>query len=150
MKIYLASPLFTDEQKKRINNVVSSLRELGHDVYSPVEYKVENAWELSPREWADKVFEEDIKQLDSADCVVSIYDGLISDTGTSWELGYATAKGKKIFVLITNRCSEQSLMVLNKSATVLKYENFYNINTYDWVSENPDDYWGFFKTYNLK
>ena len=85
MKIYLASSLHTDELKKRITTVVEYLRKKGHSVYSPMELKIPNAWDLPNQEWAKKVYDNDIKELTNADMIVCIYNGFNFAGGTGTE-----------------------------------------------------------------
>lgn len=126
MKIYLASSLHTDELKKRITTVVEYLREKGHSVYSPMELKIPNAWDLPNQEWAKKVYDKDIKELTNADMIVCIYNGFnfAGGTGTAWELGYARAMGKDVIVLCTDIKSKQSLMIVNSGIIVMPYEEY--------------------------
>jgi len=84
MKIYLASPLFTDYEKQKVKEVATSLRE-HYEVYVPMEHQVDDAWKKANWIWAREVFEEDIKQIQECDFVVCIYYGLYSDSGTAWE-----------------------------------------------------------------
>jgi len=126
LKIYLASSLHTDELKKRITTVVEYLREKGHSVYSPMELKIPNAWDLPNQEWAKKVYDKDIKELTNADMIVCIYNGFnfAGGTGTAWELGYARAMGKDVIVLCTDIKSKQSLMIVNSGIIVMPYEEY--------------------------
>jgi len=48
------------------------------------------------------IFDLDLQKVDSATIVVGLLDGQDIDSGTSIELGYAHAKGKKIFGLLTD------------------------------------------------
>lgn len=114
MKIYLASPLFTGYERKKVQTVASFLRRVGHEVYVPMEHSIENAWELPNHVWAKKVFDEDVKAIQEADEVYCIYYGLYSDSGTAWECGYAYALGKPVH-LIDESNEEVSLMVVNGS-----------------------------------
>jgi len=123
MKFYVASPLFTVAQKIRIKKVVDALRWY-HDVYSPMEHQIPNAWELPNDEWAREVFKNDIEALDNADAVVVIYDGLYSDSGTAWEIGYAYAKNKQIFVIVADEKEMQSLMVFGSASHLFTIDNF--------------------------
>ena len=124
MKIYLASPLFDVIQKARIQRVVNALRDAGYEVYSPVEHEVPRAWELPNWLWAQKVFKEDLHNLENADAVVTIYEGLNSDSGTAWEIGYACAKDKPVY-LITSKPNEiHSLMVMNSANAVYDFDEF--------------------------
>ena len=121
MRIYIASPLHTLECKGEIISVVEQLRSLGHEVYSPMELKIPNAWDISNREWAKKVYDNDINELNKADVIVCIYRGFkfAGGTGTAWELGYARAKNKDVIVLCTDITSKQSLMIINSAIVVM-------------------------------
>lgn len=122
--IYLASPLFDVVQKAKIQRVVNALRNAGYKVYSPVEHEVPHAWKLPNWLWAQEVFKEDLRNLENADVVVTIYEGLNSDSGTAWEIGYACAKDKPVY-LITSKPNEiQSLMVMNSVNAVYGFEEF--------------------------
>lgn len=123
MRVYLASPLFNGKQKERIIKAVNFLRGAGADVFSPMEFEVEDAWSITNPEWAKKVFDHDVKGLDDANVVIAIYEGMDSDTGTSWEIGYAAAKKKDIIILTTNPADNHSLMVVNSCVGVYLYEH---------------------------
>lgn len=123
-KIYIASPLFNDKEKKRINKVVQYLRKRGHEVISPMEFTVPNAWDISNKEWAKAVFDHDMEGLDTADIVVCIYDGLMSDSGTAWEVGYACAKRRRVIALVADPSIKQSLMVINGVDVVAPFDDF--------------------------
>ena len=111
MKIYIASAMFTEEQKERINKHAKLLRALGHTVYVPHEFKVPDAKELTNEEWANAVFLEDVHQLNECDAVYYFCEGMRGDLGSAWECGYAYAKGKQIFVNELSYDTEISLMV---------------------------------------
>lgn len=126
VKIYLASSLHTDELKRRITAVVEYLRKKGHSVYSPMELKIPNAWDLPNQEWAKKVYDNDIKELTNADMIICIYNGFnfAGGTGTAWELGFAKAMNKDVIVLCTDIKSKQSLMIVNSGIIVMPYEEY--------------------------
>ena len=134
MKIYLAAPLFTDKQKYAINEVVKYLRAEGETVFSPMEFTVENAWDISNQEWAKKVYDHDVEGINDCDVVVAIYEGLNSDTGTAWEIGYAYAKGKDVILLCTDSSAKLSLMDVNCALIASSYD-YYQI------------LWGWYKDY---
>lgn len=113
-KIYLASPLFTDYERQKVQRVASIWRNMGYEVYVPMEHTIEDAWEMPNYEWAKKVFDEDVKAIQEADAVYCIYYGLYSDSGTAWKCGYAYALGKPVH-LIDESNEEVSLMVINGS-----------------------------------
>ena len=111
MKIYIASAMFTEEQKERIDKHAKLLRAMGHTVYVPHEFKVPNADKMENIEWAKNVFEHDIEALDNADAIYYFCEGMEGDLGSAWECGYAYAKGKQIFVDELSYGTEISLMV---------------------------------------
>lgn len=112
MKVYLASPLFTDYEREKIVALAEFMRENGNEVYVPMEHTIENAWSYTNAEWAKKVFEEDVKAIQECDEVWCIYYGLYSDSGTAWECGYAYGIGKPVY-LVDRSNDEVSLMVVN-------------------------------------
>lgn len=131
-KIYLAGPFFKEKEREFVEEIARQLRCSGHEVYVPMEHKIENGENLPNHEWARKVFEQDIKAIDECDKVIAIYSSLYSDTGTAWECGYAYAKGKEVFI---NVCKEESdskntikniksLMVINGSDNYDGYSSF--------------------------
>lgn len=122
MKIYLASPLFTEFERENVKAVASHLRSKGHSVYVPMEHSIENAWDYPNHEWAQMVFDEDVKAIRECDEVHCIYYGLYSDSGTAWECGFAYALGKPV-ELIDQSNNEVSLMVVNGAKNK---ENFFN------------------------
>ena len=122
MKIYLASPLFTEFERENVKAVASYLRSKGHSVYVPMEHSIENAWDYPNHEWAQMVFDEDVKAIRECDEVHCIYYGLYSDSGTAWECGFAYALGKPV-ELIDQSNNEVSLMVVNGARNK---ENFFN------------------------
>lgn len=124
MKVYLASPLFNPLQKERIKRVVRKLRGEGLEVYSPMEHEVPNAWDLPNSTWARRVYEADLEALNAADVVVAIYDGMDSDSGTAWEIGYACGQKKRVHLLITHPHEMQSLMLINSATTIQSLDGY--------------------------
>lgn len=124
MKIYMASAMFTEEQKERINKHARLLRAMGHTVYVPHEFKVSDAKDLTNEEWANEVFLEDLHQLDECDAIYYFCEGMNGDIGAAWECGYAYAKGKQIFVDELQETAEISLMVAQSADNeILSYQS---------------------------
>jgi nucleoside 2-deoxyribosyltransferase len=93
--IYLAGSLFTIAERDFNASLGKALRELGYRVFLPQEGE--------PRELtAEAIFSMDVSGIDEADVVVAILDGPDLDSGTSWECGYAYAKGKPIVAVRTD------------------------------------------------
>ena len=120
MKIYIASGMFTEEEKRRIDKHAKFLRQLGHEVYVPHELKIPNADELSNENWAHEVFLHDVKAIDEADVLFYFCEGMQGDLGAAWECGYAYAKGKRIIVDELQETAEISLMVAQSSNSLIE------------------------------
>lgn len=111
--VYLAAPLWTAEQKERITSLAEVLRREGYSVFVPMEHEIEDAWDMPQHEWSKKVFDTDIEAIRNSAAVVAIYNGLYSDSGTAFEIGYAYALGKDIYIMPYLETKEVSLMIKN-------------------------------------
>ena len=89
MKLYLAGPLFTTPEREWNTALASRLETAGHQVYLPQANP-------SAARTAEAIFRSDLGGLDWAEGVVAIMDGPDPDSGTSWECGYAHARGKSV------------------------------------------------------
>lgn len=98
-KFYLASPFFTERQRDTVCKVANILRAAGHEVFVPMEHKIEDAWSYSPKEWAEKVFSMDVDAIRACDEMIALYYGMYSDTGTAFEIGYAYAAQMPVHVI---------------------------------------------------
>jgi len=81
VRIYLAGPLFTAAERDWNTTLTAALRGAGHEVFLPQEQE--------PGRDAAGIFAADVDAIDWAEVVVAIMDGADSDSGTSWEVGYA-------------------------------------------------------------
>lgn len=119
-KVYLAGPC-DSENRTLMTKAAKVLRARGDmEVYCPFELKIPNAWDMSQEEWAEKVFKEDIRNLNSADVFIMISTGRESTAGTNWEQGYAFALDKWIYVF----------QITDKSTSLMTYcgaDRFFNI-----------------------
>lgn len=98
MKIYLAGPC-DSENRSLMVTAAKLLRKYNLEVYCPFELKIENAWDYSQEDWAQQVFEADVKAINECDCMLYISRGRMSSAGSNWEQGYAYALKKRIVVL---------------------------------------------------
>ncbi|MEE1228835.1 MAG: nucleoside 2-deoxyribosyltransferase [Lachnospiraceae bacterium] len=98
MKIYLASPFFDHDESEAVTNAEFLLQSRGFEVYSPRQHEVTEEQEGSP-EWSFKTFQKDKEAIDWCDCMVMLYWGAYSDSGTAWECGYAYGVGKPVVVV---------------------------------------------------
>ena len=120
MRIYFAGPLFTQEDKKINECYAARFRAMGSKVYLPQEYKIPDAEKMPNRNWAIQVNAHDMKMLEPCDMVIAIVrGGKASDDGTAFEIGYAAALGKRIWIYADER-EPISLMFLNKNICIFE------------------------------
>ena len=69
------------------------------------------------------IFSRHVCALDAADIIVAVVDGADADSGTAWEMGYASAHGKKVISLRTDFRSagehERVNLMLQQSSVVV-------------------------------
>lgn len=119
MKLYLASSL-SPESRPNMYRALEILRNLGHEVYAPVEHFIDDAWSYSNREWGRLVFEADISAINDSEAVVALSNGRTGTTaGSSWEIGYSYGIRKKVVVVELDE-GIQSLMVSNGCHATVK------------------------------
>ena len=123
MKIYMAGAFFFFFTKSRIDSLVEQMRGHGYDVFVPQEHTVPNAWEMSQEDWAKEVFKMDIAAIQDCDMVYVVYDGLYSDSGTAWEIGYAYALGKHIAINVNENVKDMSIMPFASADFIKNYKN---------------------------
>lgn len=97
-KIYIASPFFNDREREALSRTETILKGRGFEVFSPREHELRDET-AGTSEWSRKTFLVDQEGIDWADCLVMLYWGNYSDTGTAWECGYAYATGKQVIVV---------------------------------------------------
>ncbi|MCD6299925.1 MAG: nucleoside 2-deoxyribosyltransferase [Dehalococcoidales bacterium] len=101
--VYMAGPLFSEAERSYLELMVKELSNLSNlDPDASFFLPHRDGGELGKGPIRKDIFELDIKQVNSARIVVALLDGQDVDSGTCIELGYAYAKGKKIFGLLTD------------------------------------------------
>jgi nucleoside 2-deoxyribosyltransferase len=134
MKVYLAAPVVANEKTKEMvtnvyNTLVNSRGPEFDEVFRPGMHKVPNEWGISMSMWGQCVFTMDVINLDDSDWVVLCNFGRQHQGGTSWECGYAFAKGKKILVInMPGSEKDTSLMINGCAANIINYEEFMKAN----------------------
>ena len=128
MKVYLAAPFFTDEQKNDKTSIKEIL-ELCDDIeiLDPQDYNLGiKGWEMTNHQWGMEVFQGDLNSLEEADVVVAIDYGLYGDNGTAWEIGYAYAKNIPVITIIPDSTIPlpHSLMVCSASKIFIALSRF--------------------------
>ena len=135
-RIYIASPFFNDQEEEAVSRAETILRERGYEVFSPREHEYEE--EYGSTEWSEAVFKVDTEELQKSDCVVMLYWGNYSDSGTAWESGYAFGTGKP--VVIVQLGDDSNVMV--HEAAVANLKGVEELETYDFDSMPESDFEG--------
>ncbi|KAA9000460.1 nucleoside 2-deoxyribosyltransferase [Affinibrenneria salicis] len=106
-KVYIAGPIFTLAQLWIIEQLRNNFMDMGLDVFSPYHDVglINNKYDI---------YDNDITGIEEADIIFAIIDGL--DSGTIFEIGFATAKGKKVIIYNEN-VSEKDLVMFSGENT---------------------------------
>jgi nucleoside 2-deoxyribosyltransferase len=101
--VYVAGPLFSEAERTFLELIVERLAKAsGLDPVADFFLPHRDGGELGKGPKRKDIFEMDLQHVDAAAMVVGLLDGQDVDSGTCIELGYAYAKGKKIFGLLTD------------------------------------------------
>lgn len=97
LRAYVAGPLFDDGERWWIETVERVVAEEGFVTFLPHR-------DNPPKDRFNvrQIFDNDRRGVDECDVVVASLNGIITDDGTAWELGYAFAKGKYLIGLHTD------------------------------------------------
>ncbi len=103
-KIYIAGPLFSFHERHFLEEIVKTLSEkLTIDPIKEVFLPHRDVGEVDVHgQKRGLIFNEDMRQLDEADVIIALLDGNDVDSGTCIELGYAYAREKEIFGILTD------------------------------------------------
>ncbi len=101
MRVYLAGPLFSEAEREFNERLRALLERDGYDVFLPQEDSNEKTPPHHQRE-RERIFKENLRAIDECDVVVAVLDGADADSGTAWEIGYASAIGKPVIGLKTD------------------------------------------------
>lgn len=96
-KAYIAGPLFDEGERWWIENVERVVANSGFETFLPHR-------DNPPKDKSNvrAIFDNDRLHIDGADVVVANLNGLTTDDGTAWELGYAFARGKYLIGVHTD------------------------------------------------
>ena len=101
MMIYLAGPVFTLAERRFNEELAGELERLcpSLQVFLPQRYDKE--FQNSP-DSSRRMFACLMGALDGCDVVVAVLDGPDADSGTSFEMGYARGRGKRVIGVRTD------------------------------------------------
>ena len=140
MKIYLAGPFFDAEERSYIETASKILRDQGYEVIVPMEYIVENGDKMTNEEWAREVFKYDVAAINEADCILAVYHGHYSDSGTAWELGYVAASGIICIVAHTDINNVASIMPVTGSHYNIRFSDINKIDLKNLLANTRPSY----------
>lgn len=105
MKIYIAGPLCTIENRISLEKIDKICKDLGFDTFLPHRDAglYENVKDIK------RISKRDVEELYECDILIGVLDGICVGAGTSWEMGYAQALGKKVIGLKTDRKISESI-----------------------------------------
>jgi len=95
MQIYLSAPLFTLAERSWNRSLADMLRRRGIKILMPQEIS-------SAHNHAKHIFQKNISAIKECDIMVAVLDQADTDSGTSWEVGYAYGIGKPILGIRTD------------------------------------------------
>ena len=107
-RAYIAGPLFDEGERWFIEKVESMVAEAGFETFLPHR-------DNPPKTQGNiaEIFANDRNGIDTCDVVVANLNGITTDDGTAWELGYAFAHGKYLIGLHTDWRSRFQHEVIN-------------------------------------
>ena len=94
---YIAGPLFDEGERWFIEKIEAMVAEAGFETFLPHR---DNPPKVKDN--VKEIFENDKRGIDACDLVVANLNGITTDDGTAWELGYAYANGKYLIGLHTD------------------------------------------------
>lgn len=112
--VYIASPFFTLHQLWLIEQIRFNFLGMGLDVISP--YHDIGMIQSADSKDCYKICDADLSAIRSSDIVFGVIDGC--DSGTIFEIGYATALNKKIILLNENVPLNDLVMFHNKQTLI--------------------------------
>ncbi len=110
MKIYIAGKIREGYEREQLEKIDDLCKSLGHETFLPHR----DAGLCKSIDQVKEIFNKDITQgFQDIDLVIALLDGLHIGAGTSWELGYAYAKGIKSIGLKKDELPEDALEELS-------------------------------------
>jgi len=101
--VYISGPLFSQAEREFLEKMVDVLAQSARlDPLTNFFLPHRDGGELGKGPSRNEIFHLDLNKIDSSNVVVALLDGQDVDSGTCIELGYAYAKHKKIFGLLTD------------------------------------------------
>lgn len=110
MLAYIAGPLFNESERWFDEQLETVARRAGLDTFLPHR---DGDSRLHGPDDVPLVFQEDRNAIDRCDIVIANLNGVTTDDGTAWEMGYAYARGKHIVGVYTDLRLQHRYQVVN-------------------------------------
>ncbi|MCQ8894538.1 MAG: nucleoside 2-deoxyribosyltransferase [Methanolinea sp.] len=124
-RIYLAAPLFSAAERRYNVHLRDILTAHFFSVFLPQEAGDDSSHR--DEESQRRIFSRCCEEITRSDIMVAVIDGADADSGTSWEMGYAYARGIPVVALRTDfrraGMHEHVNLMLERSSTVVREEN---------------------------
>ncbi|MBI1281406.1 MAG: nucleoside 2-deoxyribosyltransferase [Anaerolineaceae bacterium] len=108
---YIAGPLFNEGERWFDEQIEQIAAAAGYSTFLPhrdgTEGKIKSEANIRA------IFAEDTAAIDRCDIVIANLNGITTDDGTAWELGYAFAKGKHLVGVYTDWRLQFKFQVVN-------------------------------------
>jgi nucleoside 2-deoxyribosyltransferase len=101
MMIYLAGPVFTLAERRFNEELAGELERLCSSLQVFLPQRCDKEFKNAP-DFSQKIFACLMRALDNCEVVVAILDGSDVDSGTSFEMGYARGRGKRVIGVRTD------------------------------------------------
>ena len=111
LNAYIAGPLFNESERWWDEQIELCAREAGLTTFLPHRDGKEGG--VKGPDNIVCIFEEDRDAIDRADMVIANLNGITTDDGTAWEIGYAYAKGKHLVGVYTDWRLQHKHQVVN-------------------------------------
>jgi len=108
---YIAGPLFNEGERWFDEQIEQCASQAGMTTFLPARDGLEG--KIKGPDNICRIFAEDRDAIDAADIVVANLNGITTDDGTAWEIGYAYAKGKHLVGIYTDWRTQFADQVVN-------------------------------------
>ncbi|MCY4023124.1 MAG: nucleoside 2-deoxyribosyltransferase [Anaerolineaceae bacterium] len=99
MYAYIAGPLFNEGERWFDEQINAVAEDAGFETFLPHRDQAPDSGDSFDPE---AIFHWDVQNLERAELVIANLNGVTSDDGTAWELGYAYARGKHLVGVYTD------------------------------------------------
>ena len=108
---YIAGPLFNEGERWFDEQIEQIAAAAGYTTFLPHRDGTEG--KIKSEKNIPAIFAEDVAAIDRCDIVIANLNGITTDDGTAWELGYAFAKGKHLVGVYTDWRLQYKFVTVN-------------------------------------